>query len=110
MVNVPALNDNVLHLANLQTVIQALSAFRDPTDTWLAIITLGYPLFHYYQHLPYLPPALLVLISGGALSDFTGKLCSPISVHWADDSLALAKGNARAVGANRRLKESARRC
>jgi branched-chain amino acid transport system substrate-binding protein len=37
------------------------------------------------------------LISGGALSDFTGKLCSPISVHWADDSLALAKGNARAV-------------
>jgi len=37
------------------------------------------------------------LISGGAISDFTGKLCSPISVHWADDSLALAKGNARAV-------------
>src|SRR5690349_6037998 len=37
------------------------------------------------------------LISGGALSDFTGKLCSPISVHWADDSLALAQGNARAV-------------
>jgi branched-chain amino acid transport system substrate-binding protein len=37
------------------------------------------------------------LISGGALSEFTGKLCAPISVHWADDSLALAQGNARAV-------------
>jgi branched-chain amino acid transport system substrate-binding protein len=37
------------------------------------------------------------LISGGALSDFSGKLCSPVSVHWADDSRALAEGNARAV-------------
>ncbi len=37
------------------------------------------------------------LISGGAASEFTGKLCSPISVHWADDSLALAKGTASAV-------------
>jgi branched-chain amino acid transport system substrate-binding protein len=40
------------------------------------------------------------LISGGALSDFTGKLCSPTSVHWADDSFALAQGNARAVVEN----------
>src|SRR2546425_2953339 len=90
-INVPALNDNVLHLANLQSVIQALRAGRDPTDTWLAIITLGYPLFHYYQHLPYLPPALLVLISGGALSAavalhwFNYLLLSlfPVSVYWA---------------------------
>jgi branched-chain amino acid transport system substrate-binding protein len=37
------------------------------------------------------------LISGGAVSDFTGKLCSPTSVHWADDSRALARSNARAV-------------
>lgn len=40
------------------------------------------------------------LISGGALSDFSGKLCSPVSVHWADDSRALAEGNARAVVEN----------
>jgi branched-chain amino acid transport system substrate-binding protein len=37
------------------------------------------------------------LISGGALSEFTGKLCAPTAVHWADDSRALAQGNARAV-------------
>ena len=37
------------------------------------------------------------LISGGASSDFTGKLCSPHSVHWADDSAALSEGTARAV-------------
>ena len=37
------------------------------------------------------------LISGGAASDFTGKLCSTNSVHWADDSAALSEGTARAV-------------
>lgn len=37
------------------------------------------------------------LISGGAASDFTGKLCSVNSVHWADDSAALSEGTARAV-------------
>jgi len=37
------------------------------------------------------------LISGGAASDFSGKLCSPNSVHWADDSAALSEGTARAV-------------
>ena len=37
------------------------------------------------------------LISGGASSDFSGKLCSPVAVHWADDTRALAEGNARAV-------------
>jgi branched-chain amino acid transport system substrate-binding protein len=37
------------------------------------------------------------LISGGASSAFTGKLCSPVSVHWADDSLALAQGTVRTI-------------
>ena len=38
-----------------------------------------------------------LLITGGALSDFTGKYCSTTSVHWADDSRALAGSNSRAV-------------
>ena len=37
------------------------------------------------------------LITGGSISDFTGRFCSTTSVHWADDSRALAQGNARAV-------------
>jgi len=37
------------------------------------------------------------LIAGGATSDLTGKACSPYSIHWADDTYALANGTARAV-------------
>lgn len=64
---VPTLNDGVLHMLNLRRTVDALAAGQDPTDTWLAQIALGYPLFHYYQHLPYLPPAALYQLLGGAL-------------------------------------------
>ena len=37
------------------------------------------------------------LITGGAISDFTGKFCSTTSVHWADDSRALTASNTRPV-------------
>jgi branched-chain amino acid transport system substrate-binding protein len=40
------------------------------------------------------------LITGGALSDLTGKFCSTTSVHWADDSRALARSNSSAVVAS----------
>ena len=37
------------------------------------------------------------LISGAADSDLTGKACSPTSVHWTYDTLALANGTGAAV-------------
>src|SRR5947207_1928763 len=37
------------------------------------------------------------LISGAAASDLTGKACSPISVHWTYDTVALANGTGAAV-------------
>ena len=35
--------------------------------------------------------------SGGSSSDFTGKHCSPNSIHWTYDTYALATGTSRAV-------------
>jgi branched-chain amino acid transport system substrate-binding protein len=37
------------------------------------------------------------LISGAAASDLTGRACSPTSVHWTYDTLALANGTGGAV-------------
>jgi hypothetical protein len=58
-IRVPALNDDVLHLLTLQQTVAALAAGKDPTDFWLGQIGFGYPLFHYYQHLPDVAPAVL---------------------------------------------------
>jgi branched-chain amino acid transport system substrate-binding protein len=38
-----------------------------------------------------------VIITAAAVTEFTSKLCAPISVHWADDTHALAAGTARRV-------------
>ena len=37
------------------------------------------------------------LISGAAASDLTGKACSPTSIHWTYDTVALANGTGTAV-------------
>jgi branched-chain amino acid transport system substrate-binding protein len=39
----------------------------------------------------------VLLISGAAASDLTGKACSPSSVHWTYDTLALANGTGAAI-------------
>jgi branched-chain amino acid transport system substrate-binding protein len=39
----------------------------------------------------------VLLISGAADSDLTGRACSPTTVHWTYDDLALANGTGRAV-------------
>lgn len=40
-----------------------------------------------------------LLISGAAVSELTGKACSPYSTHWADDTYALANATGRAATA-----------
>lgn len=37
------------------------------------------------------------LITGAASSDFTGKLCSPTSIHWTYDTYALANGTGKTL-------------
>jgi branched-chain amino acid transport system substrate-binding protein len=39
----------------------------------------------------------VLLISGAAASDLTGKACSPTSVHWTYDTLSLANGTGAAI-------------
>ncbi len=92
---VPTLNDNVLHAGALGQTIVALATGQDSTDPWIANIALGYPLFHYYQHLPYLLPAVLslplVLILRLSLSpadllngiSFLLLSLFPLSIYWA---------------------------
>ena len=38
-----------------------------------------------------------VLIAGAATSELTGKACSPVGTHWADDTWSLSVGTARAL-------------
>ena len=38
-----------------------------------------------------------VMITAAAVTEFTSKLCSPISSHWADDTHAMAEGTGRVV-------------
>jgi hypothetical protein len=89
-IRVPNLNDGVLHFLATERVVTALFFGHDPTDPWLATIAQGYPLFHTYQHLPYLPPAILHLLSLGKLPlldlfDWTRCLLLslfPLSLYW----------------------------
>jgi branched-chain amino acid transport system substrate-binding protein len=39
----------------------------------------------------------VVMITAGTAADITGKACTPYSLHWADDTNALAGGTAKAI-------------
>lgn len=62
-ISVPPLNDQVLHVTNLGRIISAMAFGQHLTDHWLPSIGEGYPLFHYYQHLPYVLVALVELFA-----------------------------------------------
>jgi hypothetical protein len=87
---VPPLNDEVLHGLALQNAVDALARGQDPTDPWLAPIALGYPLFHHYQHLPYVLVAILHLpfrgvLESAALLGWSRYLLLglfPLSIYW----------------------------
>jgi hypothetical protein len=103
------LNDGVLHLTNLERALSAVAQRQDLTDHWQANIGLGYPLLHYYQHLPYVIPALLEFIlllwlrsappPLALLNWSTYLLLSlfPLAVYWSMRRLGF--GRAQAVGA-----------
>ncbi|TEU19093.1 MAG: hypothetical protein E3J21_04590 [Anaerolineales bacterium] len=89
-IQVPNLNDGVLHFLATERVVTALFFGQNPTDPWLPTVVQGYPLFHYYQHLPYFPPAALHLLSLGRLPlldlfNWTRYLLLslfPLSIYW----------------------------
>ena len=89
-IKAPMLNDGVLHVLALERVAAAMENGLVPVDLWLPSIALGYPLFHYYQHLPYIVQASLfhLLQDKVALLDlfrWTNYLLLsffPLSIYW----------------------------
>ncbi|HVX29854.1 MAG TPA: 6-pyruvoyl-tetrahydropterin synthase-related protein, partial [Nitrolancea sp.] len=89
-IRVPPLNDHILHIAAAQQAATALSHGHDPTDPWFARIGLGYPLFRHYQHLEYIPLAVINVLSGHAISiqaliDWSTVIMLslfPLSIFW----------------------------
>ncbi len=86
----PLLNDGVLHRLAFDQAVTTLSTGQDPSDPWFRPVALGYPLFHHYQHLAYLLPAILTqpltnVISTIDLFNWTRYLLLcifPVSIYW----------------------------
>ncbi|MBI4213721.1 MAG: hypothetical protein HY534_05360 [Chloroflexi bacterium] len=89
-IRVPYLHDGVQHLLGVMTSLDALDARQDPTDVWLPGISMGFPLTHYYQHLPYALPAAIAFVLRGVmpvdlLFSWIGYLLLvvfPLSIYW----------------------------
>jgi len=83
-------NDNVMHFLMIETAADAIRHGRDVSDPWQRTMSTGFPLFHYYQHLPHISLALVHVLTLGAfpLVDMmrwtTYLLLSlfPLSIYW----------------------------
>ena len=54
-----ALNDGILHLLLTNMAVDAITNGRNFTDPWQSTMNMGFPFFHYYQHLPHVSVALV---------------------------------------------------
>jgi len=89
-VRVPDLNDSVLALLATDLAVQAITGEQNLTDPWLATVGMGFPLFHHYQHSPYLFTALIHVLTLGVftpldLVKWTSYLLLslfPLSIFW----------------------------
>lgn len=89
-IDAPPLNDNILHWMAIQGAAWAMETGADPTDFWLPSVGLGYPLFHHYQHLGHILPALLHHLTGQTLSlpivfnltSYSLLCIFPLSIYW----------------------------
>ena len=89
-VGVLAFNDSVLHLLLTDMSVDAITHGRDVTDPWQGTMNMGFPFFHYYQHLPHVTVALFHVVTFGVfpLIDLmrwtTYLLLSlfPLSIFW----------------------------
>lgn len=63
---VVAINDIVMHLLLTDMAVEAIRNGLDFTDPWQGTMNMGFPFFHYYQHLPHMTVALLHVLTFGA--------------------------------------------
>ena len=100
-----AINDSVYHLLLTELAVKALLNGKDVTDPWQGTMSMGFPIFHYYQHLPHVSVALVHVITFEVFPLFdmmrwsTYLLLSifPLSIYWSlrrfdFDSLTSAMG------------------
>ena len=83
-------NDSVFHLLLAEMAADAITHGRDVTDPWQSTIGMGFPVFHYYQHLSHIVLGLahVMVLKVFPLIDMmrwsTYFLLSvfPISIYW----------------------------
>ena len=89
-IKAPMLNDGVLHFLALERIVTAWESGKPAIDLWLPTIGLGYPLFHHYQHLPYvvqtalyrLLPDTVSLIDLFRWTNYLLLSFFPLSIYW----------------------------
>jgi len=104
-IKVPDLNDAGMHLLLTELAVDAISGRADFTDPWQRTMNTGFPLFHYYQHLPHVSVALVYVLTFRVLPlvdlfNWMGYLILsifPLSIFWSlrrfgFDRLAAAMG------------------
>jgi uncharacterized membrane protein len=64
--SVPPLNDGALHYPLIARAAAALQQGESIWDHWNTTWVLGFPVFHYYQHLPHITVALIHRLTGFA--------------------------------------------
>jgi len=83
-------NDNVFHLLAIEMAVEAITQGQDFTDPWQGTMGMGFPLFHYYQHLPHITIALVHVLTLGIfpladMLNWTTYLLLglfPLSIYW----------------------------
>jgi len=85
-----AWNDIVFHLLAIEMAVEAITKGQDFTDPWQGSMSMGFPIFHYYQHLPHITIALVHVVTFGIfpIADMLNwtiyLLLSlfPLSIYW----------------------------
>lgn len=83
-------NDTLFHWRLIDTAVDAMTHGRDFTDPWQGTMSLGFPVFHHYQHLSHIPLALIHVLTLKAFPVIdlirwaTYLLVSlfPLSIYW----------------------------
>ena len=85
-----AINDTVMHLLLTDMAVEAIKSGWDFTDPWQGTMNMGFPFFHYYQHLPHVTLALVHVLTFGAFpvidlmrwSTYLLISLFPLSIFW----------------------------
>jgi hypothetical protein len=87
---VVSFNDSVMHLLLTEMAVEAITHGRDFTDPWQGTMSMGFPFFHHYQHLPHITVALVHVLTFEAFpvadmmrwSTYLLLSLFPLSIYW----------------------------